>query len=40
MVAEMAVGAQIDTTERDPGNSTIPLLNGDQKHEAAKTTGE
>ncbi|KAL6436855.1 hypothetical protein ACFW04_004910 [Cataglyphis niger] len=38
MVAEMAVGAQIDTSERDTANSTIPLLNGDQKHESAKTT--
>ncbi|XP_029163383.1 clustered mitochondria protein homolog isoform X2 [Nylanderia fulva] len=38
MVAEMAVGAQIDTSERDTGNSTIPLLNGEQDHEAAKTT--
>ncbi|KAM0726533.1 Clustered mitochondria protein-like protein [Formica fusca] len=38
MVAEMAVGAQIDTSERDTGNSTIPLLNGDQNHETAKTT--
>ncbi|KAL6436856.1 hypothetical protein ACFW04_004910 [Cataglyphis niger] len=34
----MAVGAQIDTSERDTANSTIPLLNGDQKHESAKTT--
>ncbi|XP_012056123.1 PREDICTED: clustered mitochondria protein homolog isoform X2 [Atta cephalotes] len=34
----MAVGAQIDTSERDTGSAKIPLLNGDQVHEATKVT--
>ena len=37
---EMAVGAQIDTSERDTGSAKIPLLNGDQVHEATKVTGQ
>lgn len=39
MVAGMAVGAQIDTSEREAGNTKISLLNGDQKHEDTRTTG-
>jgi len=39
-VAEMAVGAQIDTSERETGSAKIPLLNGDQVHEATKVTGQ
>ncbi|XP_020284197.1 clustered mitochondria protein homolog isoform X1 [Pseudomyrmex gracilis] len=38
MVAGMAVGAQIDTSERKTGNAKISLLNGDQKHEDTRTT--
>ncbi|KYM76065.1 hypothetical protein ALC53_13550 [Atta colombica] len=34
----MAVGAQIDTSERDTDSAKIPLLNGDQVHEATKVT--
>ncbi|KYM95660.1 PREDICTED: clustered mitochondria protein homolog [Cyphomyrmex costatus] len=34
----MAVGAQIDTSERDTGSAKIPLLNGDQVHEATEVT--
>lgn len=40
LVAEMAVGAQIDTSERETGSAKIPLLNGDQVHEATKMTGQ
>lgn len=36
----MAVGAQIDTSERDTDSAKIPLLNGDQVHEATKVTGQ
>lgn len=36
----MAVGAQIDTSERETGSAKIPLLNGDQVHEATKVTGQ
>lgn len=36
----MAVGAQIDTSERETGGAKIPLLNGDQVHEATKVTGQ
>ncbi|TGZ54956.1 Clustered mitochondria protein [Temnothorax longispinosus] len=34
----MAVGAQIDTSERETGSAKIPLLNGDQVHDATKVT--
>ncbi|XP_011691675.1 PREDICTED: clustered mitochondria protein homolog isoform X1 [Wasmannia auropunctata] len=34
----MAVGAQIDTSERETGSAKIPLLNGDQVHEATEVT--
>ncbi|XP_011862230.1 PREDICTED: clustered mitochondria protein homolog [Vollenhovia emeryi] len=34
----MAVGAQIDTSEQETGGAKIPLLNGDQVHEATKVT--
>lgn len=40
MVAEMAVGAQIDTSERETGNTKIPLLSDDQEHEATKAIGQ
>lgn len=36
----MAVGAQIDTSEREADSAKIPLLNGDQVHEAPKVTGQ
>lgn len=36
----MAVGAQIDTSERETDNTKIPLLNGDQMHETPKVTGQ
>lgn len=36
----MAVGAQIDTSERETGNTKIPLLNSDQEHEATKAIGQ
>jgi hypothetical protein len=35
----MAVGAQIDTSERDTANAKIPLLNGNKEQETTETTG-
>ncbi|KAL6258455.1 hypothetical protein P5V15_010411 [Pogonomyrmex californicus] len=34
----MAVGAQIETSERETGSAKIPLLNSDQVHEATEVT--